>query len=176
MTSQDPGNRTTLAIVVKNAGNTYATPRIKGVQASCTAGPKQAAERFGQKYFGPAYIGVVETTAKANDHSVTTWTVFADAKAYAWCWASGLIEFKGHLPVEEGAVAFASGPKRALERAVNVVSRHGLGASAGKRLVPGIPEAKDQQDGMTALILWVNWCAEGPAAHGVVFSADAEVL
>jgi hypothetical protein len=166
---------TFLDIVVRQRYGSYVTQTVHRVSASCTAGAQQAAERFGQKYFGPSFIAV-EELAGPRDAQSTNWRVQADNKAYAWCWASGLIEFKGHLPVEEGAVAFASGPQRALEKAVGVVARHGQGASAGKLLVPGIPEAKDQQDGMTALILWVNWCAEGPVAHGVVFSADAEVL
>jgi hypothetical protein len=101
---------TFLDIVVRQRYGSYVTQTVHRVSASCTAGAQQAAERFGQKYFGPSFIAV-EELAGPRDAQSTNWRVQADNKAYAWCWASGLIEFKGHLPVEEGAVAFASGPQ-----------------------------------------------------------------
>jgi hypothetical protein len=176
-------DKTTLEVVVKNTGNTYVSARVNGIQASCTSGAKQAAERFGDKYFGPAYIGVVETTAPSRDHWVTTWLVFADDKAYAWCWASGLIQIGDEPPADDphgaGPIVFASGPKRALEWALGIAARHGKGASKGNLLVPGVPEAKNQQDAVVELSLWVNQCARKngqTGARGVVFSNLREDL
>ncbi|MBX3589045.1 MAG: hypothetical protein KF796_20640 [Ramlibacter sp.] len=173
---------TTVDVAVRQRIGTYQTVSINGVNASCTAGEQQAAERFGRKYFGPAYTGVQLVEASAA-FKPAVWRVNADPKAYAWCWASGLIEIHDTMPEKNpdgsGPVAFASGPRRALEASLSVLARHGQGASKGKLLAPGVPEAKGQEDGMTSLILWVNWCAvrNGQAKqHGVVYGREGDVL
>jgi hypothetical protein len=64
--------------------------------------------------------------------------------ATAFAWASGLIEFttpKRRPLVPKGAIGFASGPPRKLRFIIASIGRQGMGASAGKLLVPGIPEA-----------------------------------
>ncbi|WP_413460212.1 hypothetical protein [Herbaspirillum huttiense] len=81
----------------------------------------------------------------------------------AWCWASGLIEIGDKAPAKEadgsGAIAFAQGPKAELNSVLGVCARHGLGASEGKLLVPGVPEAADQDAAADALFAWLKWCS-----------------
>lgn len=173
---------TAVEVTVRFSGGTYMTNAVNGVKATCTAGEQQAVERFGQKYFGPAYVGV-ERVEAGNAFKLPVWRATADAKAYAWCWATGLIEIHDALPEKNpdgsGPVAFASGPRRALEQSLGVLARHGKGASKGRLLAPGVPEADSQKEGMTVLILWVNWCAvrNGHAnLHGVIYGRERDGL
>lgn len=76
----------------------------------------------------------------------------------AYCWQSGLIEFGDVVP--DGAIQIASGPKSYLKGRIEVVARHGKGASAGKLLVPGIPESETPRAALKALDKWLTWCAE----------------
>lgn len=93
----------------------------------------------------------------------------------AWCWASGLIEFGSVDAVPEDSIVFAHGPKSYLVGVVSAVARQGKGANAGKLLVPGIPEADDQNAAADALSKWVDWCASNngrKGRHGVVFRPE----
>jgi len=86
----------------------------------------------------------------------------------AWCWASGLIEV-GDLPPADGAdgsgpIVLARGPKSSLVGALKVKARHGLGASAGKLLVPGVPEAENSTTAVDAICKWLKWCSKKPVA------------
>lgn len=87
----------------------------------------------------------------------------------AWCWATGLIEMGDQAPTEgtDGfrAIVIAKGPKSSLELALKVIARHGKGASAGKLLVPGVPEAESGTAAIHALWAWIAWCAKSPV-HG----------
>ncbi|EAN7516472.1 host nuclease inhibitor protein [Salmonella enterica] len=64
----------------------------------------------------------------------------------AYCWASGLIEFGNTLP--EGALPIVTGSKKNVRDAVEVLARH---AYNGDLLVPGIPEAANQNEARVAL-------------------------
>jgi hypothetical protein len=91
----------------------------------------------------------------------------------AWCWASGLIEMGDEFELPEGAVLVAHGPKAFLHGTIAVLARRGRGASAGSFLVPGVPEADDQQAKGDALVKWLKWCAGNnghKGRHGVVFA------
>lgn len=96
---------------------------------------------------------------------------------FAWSWASGLIEC-GEKPPEQGqdgsgCIVFAKGPRAFLKGVLAVVARHGQGASAGKLLVPGVPEAIGPIQAVDAFIDWVEWCAKGndkANRHSVTFS------
>lgn len=83
----------------------------------------------------------------------------------AWCWASGIIEIGDKAPVGKadggGCIEIASGPKSYLTGMLGAMARHGQGASAGKLLVPGVPEAPTQDAAADALDEWLNWCAKG---------------
>ncbi|WP_035345561.1 MULTISPECIES: hypothetical protein [Dickeya] len=90
---------------------------------------------------------------------------------FAWCWASGLIEIGDELPADRldgsGAIQIATGPKYALHGFLDVVARHGKGDSAGKLLVPGVPEASDGDAAIDALQAWLAWCeSKGGAKLG----------
>lgn len=90
----------------------------------------------------------------------------------AWCLASGLIETGETVP--DGAIKFAHGPKANLKVVIEAVARHGYGASAGRLLVPGIPEAENQKSAADALQHFVDWAGAGRFAkkHGVTFSFE----
>lgn len=94
----------------------------------------------------------------------------------AWCWASGLIEIGDAMPPEDaeggGAILIASGPKSTLEGKLSVLARHGQGASRGKLLVPGVPEAEDEVAAADALAEWLAWCGKRKSKAGVVFASE----
>lgn len=97
----------------------------------------------------------------------------------AWCWASGLIEIGDKPPADNengGPIVIATGPKSFLASHLDVVARHGKGASAGKLLVPGVPEASDQDAAADALSSWLDWCAKGKRnrRYGITFSTAAK--
>ncbi|HGJ4212511.1 TPA: host nuclease inhibitor protein [Salmonella enterica subsp. enterica serovar Poona] len=64
----------------------------------------------------------------------------------AYCWASGLIEFGNTLP--EGALPIITGKEKDVRDEVEVLARL---AYNGDLLVPGIPEAADQNEAREAL-------------------------
>lgn len=66
--------------------------------------------------------------------------------AYAYCYASGEIEIGARVP--DGAVAVGKGRRRDVERAVQAAARHGYDGVT--LLVPGVPEARDQNEGIQA--------------------------
>ncbi|MGE0333189.1 MAG: hypothetical protein AB7P37_21120 [Ramlibacter sp.] len=170
---------TAIEVAVRQTTGTYQTAAVNGVKASCTAGEQQAAEAFGRKYFGPAFVGV-ELVQPSTSFKPSTWRVSADPKAYAWAWATGLIEIHDELPVgPDTAIAFASGPRRALELILGGVARHGWGVCEGQLLVPGVAENKHVEDALIALNLWVNRnrASNGAARlHTVVFGlGDGEL-
>lgn len=86
----------------------------------------------------------------------------------AFCWASGLIEFGEVVP--EGAIKIAHGPKANLKAAVEVLARHGYGASEGKLLVPGIPKATNQRAAGDALAGFLSNATKRRRRDGVVFT------
>lgn len=141
-----------LRIYVRYSGGAYNTNRIGRLSASSTSSAEAAARRMAEKVFGPALLHVDRVGEEVNCASV--WCAVADSDRIAWCWSTGLIEIGEQLPA--GAVQIARGAHRALAEVLGVVARHGKGKSAGLLLAPGVPEARNQQDGMTNLMLWVN--------------------
>ncbi|MCD6663481.1 MAG: hypothetical protein LT082_08785 [Comamonas sp.] len=95
----------------------------------------------------------------------------------AWCWASGLIEIGDAIPAESpdggGAIEIARGPRYALDAQVGALARHGQGASSGKLLVPGVPEAGTQEAAGDALARWLAWCGARKSRDGVVWARAA---
>ena len=102
---------------------------------------------------------------------------------FAWSWASGLIEL-GEQPPElaedgSGCIVFAKGPRAELKAVVSVLARHGKGDSAGRYLVPGVPEASSGTEAIDAFSQWVDWCMKRNARYakkGVMFSRNQEEL
>jgi len=81
----------------------------------------------------------------------------AGETAIAYCYASGVIEVGPSKP--DGAIVFARGATPALRRLIEATARH---AYDGKTyLVPGVPEADNQRQGVDALIRWVRWLRQG---------------
>lgn len=82
---------------------------------------------------------------------------------FAWCWASGLIELGETPPADKsdgsGAIVFGYGPQFTLKPLIEVLARHGKGESEGKWMVPGVPEAPDQDTAFDALDSWVRVCS-----------------
>ena len=157
-----------LDIKVRSSLGTYTTNRVHGKQASCSAGPKQAAERLGQKLYGQSLVAVVDAPHN-QQNSESHWRLHADP-VFAWAWQSGLIEFGRVVP--EGALRFATGIDPVLQALVCILARHGRGKSEGQLLVPGVPEADNEIAQVDALIAWTEWCAKRnghPDAGGVIF-------
>lgn len=88
---------------------------------------------------------------------------------YAFCFASGLIEFGRRIP--SGALPIARGPARPLRDFIEGTARHGYRTRKVKGrptkvrgsdhlLVPGVPEAPDQSAGLEALRRYRNWIAK----------------
>lgn len=159
-----------LDIYVRLTTGGYTTNTVRKQRSSATMSAEAAAQRQAEKLFGPALqnVRLVDQTG----HTASVWRATADADVYAWCWATGLIEFGTEVP--EDARCFAKGPERALKQIVAVKARQGR--SAHELLVPGVPEAKNQHDGMDALLIWEDWCMKhngSPDGYGVVFGPSA---
>lgn len=96
----------------------------------------------------------------------------------AWCWASGLIEIGDALPPDTpeggGAIEIARGPRYALKGQMSAVARHGKGASVGKLLVPGVPEADTEDAKFEALMRWLAWLGKAKERDGVTFAKGGE--
>jgi hypothetical protein len=73
----------------------------------------------------------------------------------AYCWRNGRIEFGRTMP--EGAIEVARGGAKPLRDIVDVLARHGY--ERGVLLVPGVPEAEDDNAAVDALARWQLWCA-----------------
>lgn len=160
----------TLDIYVRYSAGAYSTNRIGKLSASSTSSAQSAAERLADKLFGPALQRIERVGDEVNCASV--WRVTADASAYAYCWATGEIEFGDTVPID--AIAFAKGPLRALKQRVAVLARHGY--KPDQLLVPGVPEAPNQNAGMDALVEFTKWAAKAngePRVHRVVFGPQA---
>lgn len=71
----------------------------------------------------------------------------------AYCWANGRIEFGKKVP--DGAIEIARGSAHTVRTEIDVTARHGY--EAGVLLVPGVPEAADQQRAGDALELFLLW-------------------
>lgn len=155
-------------IKVRQTLGTYTTNRVHGKQASCSAGPEQAARRLGEKLYGQSLLAVV-AAPHSQKNGECHWRLHAEP-VFAWAWQSGLIETGRVVP--GGAMKLATGIETALRERVGTLARHGQGKSDGKLLVPGVPEAKNGRERVDALIAWVEWCAQSngqPEAGGVVF-------
>jgi hypothetical protein len=155
-----PHVEVTADIRVKPTHNGYITNRVKGKQASCTIGPEVAAQKLGEKLFGKSLL-LVESLPMSEGGLIKNYRLHAEP-VYAYCWASGLIDFGKVVP--EGAIRFAMGIDKELQEHVAALAREGMGASKGKLLVPGIPEAKSPNDAVDALIAWVGWAKKGNGA------------
>lgn len=72
-------------------------------------------------------------------------------KAYAW--RNGRIEFGNKVP--EGAICFASGKAKKVRAVVTATARQAYDGVT--LLVPGVPEAENDDAAMDALITYSRW-------------------
>lgn len=72
---------------------------------------------------------------------------------FAYCWASGVIEFGAKVPA--GAIEIARGKERLLQKEIGATAR--LAYDNETLLVPGIPEATDQRAAGDALAVHLRW-------------------
>lgn len=90
----------------------------------------------------------------------------------AWCWRTGVIEFGDTLPTDKpdgsGAIEIAQGPIYALKGRVSALARHGY--RDAMLLVPGIPEASNDDDAIKALDRWLAFCGRMGIRDGVSFT------
>lgn len=71
----------------------------------------------------------------------------------AFCWQTGKIEFGRSVP--DGALEIANAPAKKIRKVICATARH---AYDGKTLlVPGVPEAADEDIAIDALIAYCNW-------------------
>lgn len=74
----------------------------------------------------------------------------------AYCFASGQIEFGTEVP--EGGISIAVGEEKKVREIVELHAR--LSRIDNKTLyVPGVPEAANQREGLTALARFIQWLA-----------------
>lgn len=81
----------------------------------------------------------------------------SDDQVTAFAWATGQIEItKGRVP--SGAIWIVRGKRSTVIDELAVSARHAYG---NKRafLVPGVPEADGDDEGVDALIKWIGWRA-----------------
>lgn len=85
----------------------------------------------------------------------------------AFCWRTGVIGFaSANTPAPEGVIVFATGDEAELKDICQARSRHGYEPDA--LLVPGIPEAPDDNDALLALQGWCDWAfKDWPVVDGV---------
>lgn len=91
----------------------------------------------------------------------------------AYCFANGEIGFGRTVP--DGAVIIASGPAKKLRERLSVLARHAYDGET--LLVPGVPEAPSQEEGMTALLAWCKWAGSTDSEvefHGAATSTSED--
>lgn len=73
----------------------------------------------------------------------------------AYAWRSGRIDFGRKAP--EGALPIAKGPAKKIKRIISATARHAYDGVT--LLVPGVPEAANDDAALDALIVFRNWIA-----------------
>jgi hypothetical protein len=164
---------TRVEIYVRNQQGAYTTTQVRGHTASCTHSALKAAQRLGQKLFGPAFLHAQEVCE--GNVFTTRWWLHADAQAWASCAPDGTLHYGSTIPPMNTAVA--RGPARALRLVVDNMARMFAAGQAADnptrvpRLVPG----SSQEDRDEALMLWLCECRRATtprASLGVVWEAS----
>lgn len=167
-----------VTIRVRYACGAHQTNTVRGKRASSTSSGKDAARLLCGKLWPDQ---LVEPVLIARENCLDTFeaTPPVDEKTkpqVAWCWASGLVEIGDKLPADSpdggGAIQIATGPAAALKTRLELLARHGQGASDGQLLVPGVPEAETMQEKGDALSAWLKWCRSPGARDCVKFAQE----
>ena len=64
-----------IEVRVRAGNGTYQTSRVRGMAASCTAGPEQAARALGHKLYGDGLLSVTQNMAVTCSYGVTLWAI-----------------------------------------------------------------------------------------------------
>ncbi|MCF1485059.1 hypothetical protein FS800_23300 [Agrobacterium vitis] len=76
--------------------------------------------------------------------------------AVAYCDRAGVIGIvEDEAVIPHGVIVFAGGEKETIEDAVNAKARHGY--TDGVLLIPGVPEAADTEEALSAFERWHAW-------------------
>lgn len=86
----------------------------------------------------------------------------------AYCWASGLIEFGESVP--EGAIPMISGDDQKVRELMDAVAR--IDHDNVTLLVPGVPEADDEDAKYAALQRFLDWLRSRGDAKGLALWVD----
>ena len=93
--------------------------------------------------------------AGTHDRAIAPADAVSNAAAFrAYCASDGVIFYGTATP--EGSIEIVRGPEQLVRDRVDVAARHGR-PDRSVQLVPGVPEAKSQDDGLLALSEWINW-------------------
>lgn len=87
----------------------------------------------------------------------------------AYCYASGQIEFGARCP--GGGLPIVRGPDKAVRDFICGVSRHAYDGET--LLVPGVPEAPDQDAGLTAFCKFLDWIEPSAVKCGLTMGRRA---
>jgi predicted ATPase len=82
-------------------------------------------------------------------------------KIYAFCYRNGIIKFGPRMP--KGALPLFHGGNRPVRELTSAVARHGY--KRGVLLVPGIPEAKNDDEALKACEAFVAWARPQLASY-----------
>lgn len=107
------------------------------------------------KASGAAAKALFEAMTAGLDTTEAARQVAESAELSAWCWRSGLIEIGDRVPT--GAIGLVRGPAGQLRKTLELMARHGQGASDGKLLVPGLPEAETEVAASDAVEAFLTW-------------------
>lgn len=86
----------------------------------------------------------------------------------AFCWRSGLIEFGPFLPM--GANEIACGPVTVIREIAVAWARHSR--PSGDLLVPGVPEAEDEEQALVAFRIFKTGFQERMERRGLLLAAE----
>ncbi|XHS78520.1 hypothetical protein ACFJGW_00690 [Burkholderiaceae bacterium UC74_6] len=91
----------------------------------------------------------------------------------AYCGPNGVIHFGPATP--KHSVEIVRGPEGRVRRYIDIVARHGY--DKGLLLVPGMPEADDENAARAALKSFVEWAsANAGADRSFVWNRNAEAM
>lgn len=157
LTEGRTGQPLQLEITVRYSCGAYNTNQVFGFRSSSTSSARQAADAQANKVFGVDPLTLADMTQRPGGHPMEDVFHVRGRLPIAYCWADGTVEIATVVPTD--AMPIAIGPHKNLAAEMDVACRHGKGAGKGLLLVPGIPEAASQQEGLRALRAWITWRA-----------------
>lgn len=138
---------------VTRGGAENVTSTVRGERASSTSSAQIAAERLGEKLYGPALIRVLKTGEDST--FVDLWRAEADEDHWASCDDEGLVYVMPVIPPLN--TGLAHGPKRALLLTLSsVLEPLGRTVLDKKLIVLGVAEAATREAKDLAIAAWLR--------------------